>query len=71
MAHAPSSSMNFFLDLKSLHHTVRDRDNLGAEVERGGSLVNIITNTYSCSIKVVDIRYGNIIYSTGFRWARF
>jgi len=28
-------------------------------------IINIITNTYSCSIKAVDTRYGNIIYSTG------
>jgi len=34
-------------------------------------IINIITNTYSCSIKAVDTRYGNIIYSTGFHCARF
>jgi len=28
-------------------------------------IINIITNTYSCSIKAVDTRYGNTIYSTG------
>ena len=33
-------------------------------------IINIITNTYSCSIKAVDTRYGNIIYSTGFHCAR-
>jgi len=34
-------------------------------------IINIITNTYSCSIKAVDTWYGNIIYSTGFHCARF
>jgi len=28
-------------------------------------IINIITNTHSCSIKAVDTRYGNTIYSTG------
>jgi len=28
-------------------------------------IINIITNTYSRSIKAVDTRYSNIIYSTG------
>jgi len=34
-------------------------------------IINIITNTYSCSIKAVDTRYSNTIYSTGFHCARF
>jgi len=34
-------------------------------------IINVITNTYSCSIKAVDTRYGNTIYSTGFHCARF
>ena len=34
-------------------------------------ITNIITNTYSCSIKAVDTRYGNTIYSTGFHCAIF
>ena len=34
-------------------------------------IINIITKTYSCSIKAVDTRYGNIIFSTGFHCARF
>ena len=28
-------------------------------------IINVITNTYSRSIKAVDTRYSNIIYSTG------
>ena len=34
-------------------------------------IINTITHTYSCSIKAVDTRYGNKIYSTGFHCARF
>jgi len=34
-------------------------------------IINVITNTYSCSIKAVDTRYRNIIYSTGFHCAIF
>jgi len=35
------------------------------------NIINVITNTYSCSIKAVDTRYGKIIYSTVFHCARF
>ena len=34
-------------------------------------IINGITNTYSRSIKTVDTRYRNTIYSTGFHCARF
>jgi len=33
-------------------------------------IINVITNTYSRSIKAVDTRYRNTIYSTGFHCAR-
>ena len=35
------------------------------------NIINIITNTHSCSIKSVDTRYGDTIYSPGFHCARF
>jgi len=34
-------------------------------------IINIVTNTYSCSIKAIDTQYGNLIYSTGFHCVRF